>query len=121
MMSLLRASIISLTFSIARVEYVTLWLVVGVGPAGISKGNSPDGADTTSKTPPSVGAGVATRGGGVDVRGRSGWLVDTPFIATDGVSPSGAPIMEASGVTGGDNGRLPSCGASDLKSLLVSL
>ena len=32
---MLSASMISLTLSIARVEYVTLWLVFGTGPAGM--------------------------------------------------------------------------------------
>jgi hypothetical protein len=55
---ILSASMMSLTFSIARVEYVTLWLVVGVGPAAISNGSSPVGADLTSRAPPASGLGV---------------------------------------------------------------
>jgi hypothetical protein len=88
---MLRASIMSLTFSIARVEYVTLWLVVGAIPLGMSNGSSPDGTETISTAPPTSEPGV--RGGDEDL--------GAPLIVTTGMLPVGTVFEEGSGVVGG--------------------
>lgn len=85
---MLSASIMSLTFSIARVEYVTLWLVVGTGPLGSSNGSSSEGAETTSIAEPSStrsDPGVDGGDGAVVVVGSSDVAL-TPLMETTGTS-----------------------------------
>lgn len=91
----------SLTFSIARVEYVTLWLVFELGLLGSSKGISFGNAETTSiaepKSGPEGGWGVENL---VDLLVKSDIAV-IPLMATTGMSPGGPAVADVSGVTGG--------------------
>jgi hypothetical protein len=90
--------------------------VVGVGPLGISNGESPEDVVTRSiaapKSEPKLEVGVEAPLASLD-------FDETPLIARTGTSPRGLVAAVTSGVTGGVGGRLdasaPLFGSFDIK------